>query len=492
MASSRVIPRGSAGIAASVRRDVLPLTGDAHDYDALLERIGDARLVLLGEASHGTHEFYRERIRITRRLIEERGFAAVAIEGDWPDALPRQSVRPRRRAGQRRRGSARGVPPLPDLDVAERRRARLRRLAARSTTMAVRRAAAGRASSASTSTAWAPRCRPSSAISTRSIPPPPARAPQRYECLQPFAGESPEYGRAVRSGVSASCRQHVVEQLVELRRRAGDYLRRDGLARRGRVLLRRAERGPRAATPKSITARCSATRSASWNLRDRHMADTLDHLLAHLDRHDGRRARRRLGAQLAHRRRAGDGDGPARRAQHRPAGARAPSARGRPGGVHDAHRHGHRGLGLGRRRPNGCASGPRWTAATRRSSMTSGCRAFLLCPLDRAAAGRGLARAASGARDRRDLPAADRAAEPLVRVATSPRSSTPWCTSTSRAPSSPSSVVWRGGSTNRRRRTRPPSSATNAHAGRPPRSRPHASARASRLDPACRSQSAHS
>ena len=67
---------------AAVRLDARPLGGEGADYDALLERIGDARLVLLGEASHGTHEFHRERIRITRRLIAERGFNAVAIEGD--------------------------------------------------------------------------------------------------------------------------------------------------------------------------------------------------------------------------------------------------------------------------------------------------------------------------------------------------------------------------------------------------------------------------
>jgi erythromycin esterase-like protein len=69
-----------------VRLDARPLSGAPADYDALLERIGDARLVPLGEASHGSHELYRERIRITRRLIAERGFVAVAIEGDWPDA----------------------------------------------------------------------------------------------------------------------------------------------------------------------------------------------------------------------------------------------------------------------------------------------------------------------------------------------------------------------------------------------------------------------
>ncbi len=71
---------------AAVRAAAHPLPGNEHDHDALLDLVGDAPLVLLGEASHGTHEFYRERARITRRLIVEKQFTAVAVEGDWPDA----------------------------------------------------------------------------------------------------------------------------------------------------------------------------------------------------------------------------------------------------------------------------------------------------------------------------------------------------------------------------------------------------------------------
>src|SRR5439155_4563218 len=55
-------------------------------YDALIKAIGSARIVLLGEASHGTHEFYRERAFITERLIADVGFSAIAVEADWPDA----------------------------------------------------------------------------------------------------------------------------------------------------------------------------------------------------------------------------------------------------------------------------------------------------------------------------------------------------------------------------------------------------------------------
>src|SRR5437868_15233302 len=69
-----------------LRLKVHRVEGLEHDYDALMELIGEARVVLLGEASHGTREFYRERARITKRLITEKGFTAVAAEADWPDA----------------------------------------------------------------------------------------------------------------------------------------------------------------------------------------------------------------------------------------------------------------------------------------------------------------------------------------------------------------------------------------------------------------------
>src|ERR671922_2294600 len=68
------------------RTEAHPLRGRASDYDRLLDRVAEKRFVLLGEASHGTHEFYRERAEITKRLIAEHGFGVVAAEADWPDA----------------------------------------------------------------------------------------------------------------------------------------------------------------------------------------------------------------------------------------------------------------------------------------------------------------------------------------------------------------------------------------------------------------------
>src|SRR6266566_9859266 len=72
--------------AECVREIAQPLAGEARDYDALLQLIDDARLVLIGEASHGTHEFYFERSAITKRLIAEKDFSILAIEADWPDS----------------------------------------------------------------------------------------------------------------------------------------------------------------------------------------------------------------------------------------------------------------------------------------------------------------------------------------------------------------------------------------------------------------------
>src|SRR5438552_18496839 len=74
----------SRALATELRRRAQPLR-DASDLDPLIDRIGDARYVLLGEASHGTSEYYTWRAELSKRLIREKGFSFVAVEGDWPD-----------------------------------------------------------------------------------------------------------------------------------------------------------------------------------------------------------------------------------------------------------------------------------------------------------------------------------------------------------------------------------------------------------------------
>src|SRR5688500_1535998 len=83
-AEANTMAKSNGRLSGQVRQHLRPLATDA-DLDPLLERIGDARVVLLGEASHGTSEYYTWRDRLSRRLIAEQGFDFIAVEGDWPD-----------------------------------------------------------------------------------------------------------------------------------------------------------------------------------------------------------------------------------------------------------------------------------------------------------------------------------------------------------------------------------------------------------------------
>jgi hypothetical protein len=112
------------------------------------------------------------------------------------------------------------------------------------------------------------------------------RARARCECLQPYAGESAAYGQAVLLGVGEPCRRGVIEQLVELRRRAGEYLLGDGIAAEDEYFFAE-QNAAVVANAEEYYRTMFGDRTGSWNLRDRHMADTLDQLSAHLDRRGG-------------------------------------------------------------------------------------------------------------------------------------------------------------------------------------------------------------
>lgn len=285
MAAPLALPLGEHAILDAIRREAHPLTGDRRDYDALMALVGDARIVLLGEASHGTHEFYRERARITQRLIAEHGFSAVAIEGDWPDAYRVNRYLRGDRLDSDAEQALRGFMRFPtwmwrNADVLN--------------FIGWLRAHNDRLHKTARKVGFYGLDLYSLAASMEAViayldtqdPAAAARARARYECLQPYAGESAAYGQAVLHGVSDPCRRRVIEQLVELRRAAGAYLLRDGpiaedehfFAEHNAAVVANAEEYYRT---------MFGDRAASWNLRDRHMADSLDQLLAHLDRHGG-------------------------------------------------------------------------------------------------------------------------------------------------------------------------------------------------------------
>ncbi len=269
-----------------LRLETQTLNGASDDYDGLLDLIGNASVVLLGEASHGTHEFYRERARITRRLIEERGFGAIAVEADWPDAY-------------RVNRYARGAPEDADAEEALRGFRRFPTWMWRNAEVLdfvgwLRSHNDGRREgrevgfygldlySLYTSVAEV------IAYLERVDPPAVELARERYACFEQFGGEQ-TYGRAVSLGISESCRRGVVAQLTDLQRRADAYLRRDGLAAEDEQFY--AEQNARlVASAEEYYRSMFAGQALSWNLRDRHMADTLQRLVKHLARH-GKSAR---------------------------------------------------------------------------------------------------------------------------------------------------------------------------------------------------------
>jgi erythromycin esterase-like protein len=272
----QAVARGAAEIvgAAAHRLERSP-----HDFDPLLDRIGDARVVLLGEATHGTHEFYRVRAELTRRLIEEKGFDIVAVEADWPDAY---------RVNRWIRGAS-------DDEDAEEALSGFRRfptwmwrnsdvldfvgwLRARNDALPAKQPRVGfygldlyaLYSSIAAVLSYLEQVDPELA----------RRARARYECFEHFGEDSQAYGYAAGLGLSPACEREALQQLLEMRQRASDLARRDGRIPEDEYFF--AEQNARLVVSAEAYYRAMfGSRSASWNLRDRHMADTLDALLRH-------------------------------------------------------------------------------------------------------------------------------------------------------------------------------------------------------------------
>jgi erythromycin esterase-like protein/predicted phosphoribosyltransferase len=268
-------------LAGSIRQVAIRLAGAPSDYDALLERMDDVRLVLIGEASHGTDEFYRERAELTRRLIAEKGFVAVAAEADWPDAY---------RINRYVRGQAHEHLAIDALGDFARFPAWMWRntevlefvgwLREHNEAMPSERIRAGfygldlysLSASMAAVIDYLDKADPAAA----------RRARQRYACFDHFGEDSQAYGYATGFDLAPSCEDEVVAQLLEMRRHAPEYLHAAPLegdeaffAQQNALVVKNAEEYYRS---------MFRGRVSSWNLRDRHMMATLEALLGHLER----------------------------------------------------------------------------------------------------------------------------------------------------------------------------------------------------------------
>ncbi|GII66157.1 hypothetical protein Skr01_62420 [Sphaerisporangium krabiense] len=270
---------------AAVRAEALTAEDGVPADDALFTLVGDARVVLIGEASHGTHEFYAARARMTRRLIEERGFRAVAAEADWPDAYRVNRYVQGRGEDADAEEALRGFERFPAwmwrnavmLDfvgwlrghndgLPEEERAGFYGLDLYSLRRSMHEVVA-----------YLERVDPAAA----------ARARERYGCFDHQDGdEGRAYGFAAGFGAGDGCEREVVEQLVDLRRHALEYARRDGPPAEDELFY--TQRNARVVAAAEEYYRTMVRGSvSSWNLRDRHMAETLEALAGHLGRRGG-------------------------------------------------------------------------------------------------------------------------------------------------------------------------------------------------------------
>jgi protein-L-isoaspartate(D-aspartate) O-methyltransferase len=241
----------------------------AAELEPLLRRIGDARIVLLGEATHGTSEFYRMRERISRGLIERKGFSFIAIEGDWPDAARiDHSIRHAEYPPSEWTAFARfpvwmwrNQEVRDFIDWLRTRNANLE---------------AGRRVAFHGLDLYSLYNSIRSVLSyLDDIDPRTARvARQRYGCLTPWQSDPATYGHAALTGSYQTCEREVVSMLTDLMRKQQAYAEHDGErfldAVQNARLVANAERYYRIMYYGS---------RASWNLRDSHMFETLKTLL---------------------------------------------------------------------------------------------------------------------------------------------------------------------------------------------------------------------
>jgi erythromycin esterase-like protein len=274
------MPSTSASVANLIRENLHPLTGTGSDYDPLIQQIGEARFVLIGEASHGTHEFYRERAQITKRLIQERGFTAVAVEADWPDAY---------RVNRYVQGDKEDAEAIESLAGFKRFPTWMWRNADVLDFIGWLRAHNDARSFGVNKVGFYGLDLYSLHASIEAVlgylakvdPEAAKRARYRYSCFDHFGENAQAYGYAASFDLTESCESEVVSQLVELRRRAGDYASRNGrvaaddffFAEQNARLVKNAEEYYRSMFRGSVS---------SWNVRDRHMAETLESLSTHL------------------------------------------------------------------------------------------------------------------------------------------------------------------------------------------------------------------
>lgn len=282
-----------------VCQEAYPLSGESGNLEPLYELIGDAQIVMLGEATHGTHEFYQLRAEISKQLILRKGFDVIAVEADWPDAL---------RVSKYIQGVSGDRHPLEALQGFQRfplwmwrnqeivRFIRWLRFYNKTIHDTASRIGFFGLDLYSLRTSMESVLRYLDQIDPESA----QQARQRYACFDQLQNDPSYYGYAVNFGLHEDCKNEVIQQLVELSTHIERYLHNDEKATADELFY--AQQNARVVRGAEAYYRAMFKgRAESWNLRDTHMADTLEALQTHLiQQHEGRPAKLIVWAHNSH------------------------------------------------------------------------------------------------------------------------------------------------------------------------------------------------
>jgi erythromycin esterase-like protein len=263
----------------TIRRCADPLSGDNSDYDALMERCAKAKIVMLGEATHGTHEFYKARADITKRLVEELRFNAVAVEADWPDAWRVNGFVKGLDEDAAAADALAGFKRFPqwmwrNSDVLD-FTGWLRQRNIKSTGEDVGFYGLDLYSLNDSMKAVLDYLRANDPAVARTFT-------HRYACFDHFGGDPKRYGLFTGSGISKTCEEEVISALADMRRKKASLLGLDGhraeeayfCAEQNATVVADAENYYRTMLRGDVE---------SWNLRDRHMMNTLIAVSSHIE-----------------------------------------------------------------------------------------------------------------------------------------------------------------------------------------------------------------
>jgi erythromycin esterase-like protein len=284
-------------IIEALRYEALVIKPD-DNFDHLLEKIDDASIVLLGEGTHGTQDFYRMRAEISKRLITEKDFDAIAVEADWPDAVRVSRYIQNTSEDGSAEEALRGFQRFPQwmwrntviVDLVEWLRSHNMQIEKPEWQVgffgldlySLRK-------SMDAVVHYLDKVDPAAA----------RRARERYNCFDHLAEEPQHYGYATTFGMTKDCEEEVIQQLVTLMSEGEKYLQPDGhpdadelfYAQQNARLVKNAETYYRS---------MFQSRDESWNVRDTHMAETLGALRGYISKRKGSRAKIAVWAHNSH------------------------------------------------------------------------------------------------------------------------------------------------------------------------------------------------